>query len=213
MTVVFCGPGEQVSRMQYADPTAWWWYHGAEYSKKLHACRDLHYAHNGGFDLELYDADMNKIHEWAAEDHRGCQVDATKQNVTIDLPAEPCPGCVLRFQRQALEWGDGYLFKSCALLDIVAEADADAEAACNGCSGHGTCGAGGACTCDSSAETGFFYGTHCEYEDECAADADCGTNGKCVNVGDVSGPANQVQPSPPSLSVDLVMTFHQELVG
>ena len=167
--------------------------HAAEqHSEALHACRDLHYAHNGGFSLELYDAGLNKIHEWADDSTWGCQVDATKQNVTIDLPAEPCPGCVLRFQRQALEWGESYLFRSCALLDIVAAAGTDDESACNGCSGHGTC-TDGACECDSSAETGFFYGAHCEYENECEADADCGTNGKCVDVGDVSGPANQVR--------------------
>ena len=88
---------------------------------------------------------------------------------------------------QALEWGAGYLFKSCAKVNIGPTGDA-----CQGCSGRGTCGANGACTCDSSAATGFFYGTHCEYENECAADADCGANGKCIDVGDVSGPALQV---------------------
>lgn len=96
---------------------------------------------------------------------------------------------------QALEWGANYLFKSCAKVDIGGTAP---DAACQGCSGQGTCGANGACTCNSSAETGFFYGSHCQYENECAVDADCGANGACVDVGDVSGPALQVPPPLPN---------------
>lgn len=181
--------------------------------------RDLHYAHNGGFRLELYDANMTKIHEWADPDTWGCQVDATKQNVTITLPEEPCEGCILRFERQALEWGSTYLFRSCSLLDIVAQAGPNNEASCGGCSGRGTCAAG-QCTCDSSAETGWFYGAHCEYENECETDAHCGSNGKCVDIGDQSGPAKQVCQSltlshaqPPScLSVCLSVFLFQALV-
>ena len=86
---------------------------------------------------------------------------------------------------QALEWGASYLFKSCAMININAEADA-----CNGCSGRGTCNAG-TCQCDSSPETGFFYGPNCEFENECEEDVHCGSNGRCVDVGDTAGPANQ----------------------
>lgn len=146
--------------------------------------------------LELYDAEMKLKHAWNSEDHWGCAVDSTVQEVTVALPAEPCPDCTMRFTRQALEWGANYLFKSCAKVNIAAAAGD----ACQGCSGHGTCGAAGACVCDSSAETGFFYGANCERENECAADADCGANGKCIDVGDVSGPALQVRrrlPPPP----------------
>eukprot|EP00892_Ulva_mutabilis_P010891 jgi/Ulvmu1/8174/UM040_0071.1 len=147
---------------------------------------DLHYAHQGGFRIELYDGNLTLIHRWNSSDHWGCNVDATVQNVTITLPNQACEGCLLRFERQALEWGGGYLFKSCAVLDITA-----APNPCQGCSGHGTCGGGGTCACDSSPATGFFYGTHCEYENECETDAHCGANGKCIDTADESGPAKQ----------------------
>lgn len=147
---------------------------------------DLHYAHQGGFRIELYDSNVTLIRRWNSSDHWDCNVDSTVQNVTIRLPDQPCEGCILRFERQALEWGGGYLFKSCAVLDITATPNP-----CQGCSGRGTCGAAGACQCDSSPATGFFYGTHCEYENECEEDTHCGANGKCIDTGDESGPAKQ----------------------
>jgi hypothetical protein len=94
--------------------------------------------------------------------------------------------CLHHTALQALEWGKTYLFKSCAMVDITASADA-----CNGCSGHGTCGANGQCTCMSTPSDGFYYGAHCEYENECATDAHCGAHGKCIEIGDMSGPAKQ----------------------
>lgn len=50
--------------------------------------------------LELYDADMKLKHAWNSEDHWGCSVDSTVQEVTLTLPAEPCADCTLRFTRQ-----------------------------------------------------------------------------------------------------------------
>jgi hypothetical protein len=82
--------------------------------------------------------------------------------------------------------GESFVFKSCALLDIV-----DDAGACNGCSGHGTCSTDGHCLCISSSTDGFFYGLHCEFENECEQDLHCGTHGKCIDVGDTSGPAKQ----------------------
>lgn len=89
---------------------------------------------------------------------------------------------------QAKEWGGSYLFKSCAMVDVVPAATAGA---CNGCSGRGTCGGNGVCTCESTAAGGFFYGDNCEYENECEENAHCGQNGRCVEVGDTAGPAKQ----------------------
>jgi hypothetical protein len=164
-------------------------------SKSRRRCRDLHYAHNGGFQLELYDSNLALLRRWNSTAHWGCNVDATVQNATITLPTEPCNNCTLRFVRQALEWSDSYLFRSCALVNLVAPAGADlAVEWCNGCSGHGTCQAG-KCQCEKSEARGFFYGDHCEYENECDVDPDCGSNGKCVEVGDKSGPAKQVRSS------------------
>eukprot|EP00892_Ulva_mutabilis_P012398 jgi/Ulvmu1/9530/UM053_0019.1 len=170
-------PGENASSTDVTDLTP---------GQPLNVSWDLHYAHQGGFRIELYDTEMALKHAWDSEEHWGCSVDSTVQEVTVTLPTEPCTNCTMRFIRQALEWGDGYLFKSCAKVNIGPAGDA-----CQGCSGHGTCGADGACTCDSSPATGFFYGAHCEYENECATDAHCGANGKCIDVGDVSGPALQ----------------------
>lgn len=66
-------------------------------------CRDLHYAHQGGFKLELYDKGQRLLHRWSDPTYFGgntCAVDGTIQNVTISLPKKECPGCVLRLQRE-----------------------------------------------------------------------------------------------------------------
>lgn len=48
-----------------------------------------------------------------------CRADGTVQAANITLPWQECRGCILRLQREALEWGVTYLFTSCALVDIV----------------------------------------------------------------------------------------------
>jgi hypothetical protein len=165
--------------------------HARPCAKERAQCRrDLHYAHNGGFKIELYSAELVKVHEWADEAHWGCNVDGTVQVATLTLPLEPCADCVLRLVRQALEWGESYEFKSCALVTIAVTAP---ESDCGGCSSQGTCAAGGTCTCKSSPDSGFFYGKHCQYENECETDAHCGMHGKCITVGDSSGPAKQAR--------------------
>ena len=35
------------------------------------------------------------------------------------MPNEECIDCILRFERQALEWGESYRFQSCADIDVV----------------------------------------------------------------------------------------------
>lgn len=100
-------------------------------------CRDLHYAHQGGFRFELYDSDLNMVSKWDDNKHWGCSHDGTQQSIKLELPKKECEGCILRLQRQALEWGATYLFHSCALVNIVK--DTNVDAACSGCSGHGTC--------------------------------------------------------------------------
>lgn len=74
---------------------------------------------------------------WNDTTHWDCEHDGTQQSVELQLPSKTCEGCILRLQRQALEWGAGYLFHSCAMVDIVEESSDGAD--CNGCSGHGTC--------------------------------------------------------------------------
>lgn len=100
-------------------------------------CRDLHYAHQGGWRFELYDADLNMVSTWNDSSHWDCKHDGTQQSVELELPSKPCEGCLLRLQRQAMEWSGSYLFHSCAMVDVVEKSSDSAE--CNGCSGHGTC--------------------------------------------------------------------------
>lgn len=101
-------------------------------------CRDLHYAHQGGFRFELYDADLNMVSTWNDSSHWGCSHDGTQQSVNLRMPTKTCEGCILRLQRQALEWGANYLFHSCAQVNVV-EGTGDDDDKCLGCSGHGEC--------------------------------------------------------------------------
>ena len=42
------------------------------------------------------------------------------QEYTVQIPETiTCEGCVIRLERQALEWGAKYRFQSCADVDIV----------------------------------------------------------------------------------------------
>lgn len=82
--------------------------------------RDLHYAHQGGFGVELYDSEQTLVRRWnntrwfgggvapanASVAPESCSVDGTQQSATITLPDEPCNGCFLRFQREVrpLQW-------------------------------------------------------------------------------------------------------------
>ena len=148
--------------------------------------RALHYAHQGGWLFELYDADSQMTSTWNNSDHWDCVSDSTQQSATLKMPETPCKGCVLRLRRQALEWGSGYRFHSCALVDIV-----DDAADCNGCSGHGKCDKKGKCECDSSPKDGFWYGEYCQSQNECEEDEHCGEGGVCVDTGNITPPNKQ----------------------
>eukprot|EP00873_Tetraselmis_striata_P022444 jgi/Tetstr1/442708/TSEL_030798.t1 len=148
---------------------------------------NLHYPHNGGYELELYRVgDDGTLGERVlCEKNFGC-VDGTAITAMLSLPANvTCERCVLRLTRQALEWGGGYLFRSCAVVSISEAIDE-----CQGCSGHGTC-TQGVCQCDSSPETGFWYGQYCEKENECEADGHCGSEGLCLDTEADTAPRKQ----------------------
>eukprot|EP00803_Ostreobium_quekettii_P001912 evm.model.scf_457.4 EVM.evm.TU.scf_457.4 scf_457:58791-66895(-) len=150
---------------------------------------DLHYPHQGGWAFELFDAQGTLVSMWSDTTHWDCDSDGTQQSATLTMPKAPCKGCLLRLQRQALEWGDGYLFRSCALVDVV-DLGKGHKAACGDCSGHGEC-VQGKCECDSSPEKGFWYGAHCERQNECNAHSDCGDGGKCIDTGALTDPQKQ----------------------
>eukprot|EP00210_Caulerpa_lentillifera_P006317 g6034.t1 len=146
----------------------------------------LHYAHQGGWLFELYTADGELTSTWNSTDHWDCSSDSTQQEAILRMPDTPCENCVLRLRRQALEWGAGYRFHSCALVNITD----DPDDACNGCSGNGRC-RNGRCRCFNSPRRGFWYGDHCQNQNECDTDAHCGEFGVCVDTGNITPPNKQ----------------------
>ncbi|KAK9845636.1 hypothetical protein WJX84_002297 [Apatococcus fuscideae] len=136
--------------------------------------------HVGGWRLELWDKNFTLAYSWDNQSHWGCNADGTARWANVTMPTQPCANCTLRLLRQAIDksFGDNFTFVSCSSVNIVAD-----DNPCNGCNGHGTC-VQGSCQCDRSSGTGFWGGTHCEWEDECAADADCGQYGQCVDMGE-----------------------------
>jgi len=145
-----------------------------------------HYPHNGGYELDIHRVENGVLGERVAcEKNFGC-VDGTQLNASVVLPANvTCELCLVRMQRQALEWGGGYLFRSCAFVSIADDLDD-----CQGCSGQGTC-VEGQCQCNRSPATGFWYGEYCEQEDECDTDADCGEFGVCQDSKAATAPRKQ----------------------
>ena len=90
----------------------------------------------GGYELDVYriEPDGTLGERIACEKNFGC-VDGTANTAEVALPSGIiCDRCLVRLTRQALEWGGGYLFRSCAMISISDDADA-----CQGCSDHGTC--------------------------------------------------------------------------
>eukprot|EP00210_Caulerpa_lentillifera_P002713 g2593.t1 len=150
----------------------------------LNATWNLHYPHQGGWRFALFDSDGRQVMSWAGEDHWGCNYDGTQQWTQLMLPSEPCRNCVLRLERQALEWGRTYLFRSCARVNLVESNP------CNGCSGNGQC-VQGKCQCFTDPERGFWEGTYCERQNECEVDSHCGTGGICIDTKATTPPRKQ----------------------
>lgn len=73
-----------------------------------------------------------------------------ESSTMVTLPADvTCDNCTIRLVRQALEWGSGYIFWTCADIRIV---DKNPEL----CSGHGTF-EGGECKCNK-----LYSGDRCQ---------------------------------------------------
>jgi hypothetical protein len=155
-----------------------------EANSTLNTTWNLHYPHQGGWRFDLYDEAGKEVASWAAEDHWGCNYDGTQQWAQLALPVESCTNCILRLQRQALEWGASYRFRSCARVNIVPSKP------CNGCSGHGRC-VEGTCVCDNDMNRGFWEGTYCERQNECGVNSDCGTGGLCIDTKATTPPRKQ----------------------
>ncbi|KAJ1363544.1 hypothetical protein KIN20_023435 [Parelaphostrongylus tenuis] len=80
-----------------------------------------------------------------------------------------CANCAIRITHQATEYGNDYLFYSCADVNILKEIpDGDT------CLSHGT-RKDGVCYCQPN-----FFGDQCQFEAECSSDDDCGVHGLCL---------------------------------
>lgn len=141
----------------------------------------LGYPHQGGFRLEILDA-QEKHHSYLTpEGENYVTGDTTAQSFQVSIPSDlECKDCTIRLVRQALEWSKRYLFWSCADVDIVQAGDYSED-----CNGHGKAFAG-RCNCNR-----LYYGHRCQYQDECIKDDDCGRRGRCIDIDATTAPRKQ----------------------
>ncbi|CAL8102783.1 unnamed protein product [Orchesella dallaii] len=147
----------------------------------------LGYAHQGGYRLELFDRQENKLLDLTPNEHNGFyRGRMTAQWHLVDLPQNlTCHDCTIRLLRQVPEFSPDFQFLSCSDVDIV-----DGHQYTETCSGHGY-SSGGRCSCYSR-----YWGEKCQYEDECDTDADCNYRGKCIYLGGTALPRKQCFCSP-----------------
>lgn len=145
----------------------------------------LGYAHKGGYRLELRAQNDSLLSVLAPTDpslqYTGSERPTSASQFVQLPPSLTCESCYIRLLRQAVEWRtgspEGYLFRSCADVNIVPKVDE-----LNQCSmkGYWT---GERCVCEK-----YYYGDKCQYENECEADSlsDCGDHGSCITVSEIS---------------------------
>ena len=126
----------------------------------------LGYPHGGGYRVELVSPANNLAMLLVPDkgDENSWETEAGKfaQSHTVQLPqGVECEDCYLRFQRQAVEWGKKYKFRSCADISLVSGGLVEE------CSGVGRV-EGGECVCERGRE-----GALCQYETQCQTDQDC----------------------------------------
>eukprot|EP01025_Chloroclados_australasicus_P008999 TRINITY_DN13395_c0_g1_i9.p2 TRINITY_DN13395_c0_g1~~TRINITY_DN13395_c0_g1_i9.p2 ORF type:complete len:213 (+),score=21.54 TRINITY_DN13395_c0_g1_i9:27-665(+) len=76
--------------------------------EELNMTWNLHYAHQGGWQIELYkDSPFSKDPEllvvWNSSEHWGCGADGTQTSAVVQVPDIECESCFFRFIRQAQE--------------------------------------------------------------------------------------------------------------
>uniref|UniRef100_A0A915EUN1 EGF-like domain-containing protein n=1 Tax=Ditylenchus dipsaci TaxID=166011 RepID=A0A915EUN1_9BILA len=127
----------------------------------------MQYPHQGGYRLQLLKPDGTILEQLAPKMLTGS--DALDEFAGLDDQTAACTNCTLMLERQALEWGKAYRFRSCAELNVLDEIKDD-------CSGKSTeSRQDSKCQCEKN-----FSGDHCQYEDDCTLDSDCKNGGKCL---------------------------------
>uniref|UniRef100_A0AC34QB97 Uncharacterized protein n=1 Tax=Panagrolaimus sp. JU765 TaxID=591449 RepID=A0AC34QB97_9BILA len=129
-----------------------------------------HLLHKGGVRINLLDASGNKIKQIYPENGEW----HVNNDLTVPVVFEVgCDGCVLQIERQALEYGPSYIFRSCADINVVGTVSDENERIC---SGNGVFRSeNDGCNCYKG-----FAGPACQYRVDCQTDSECGVNGKCV---------------------------------
>lgn len=131
----------------------------------------MQYPHQGGYRISVINEDGDLIEQLAptqGSEYLGNE-DQTIQYATV-RPTRLCTHCTILLERQALEWGKAYGFRSCADVTIVQRIPNAEER----CSKHGYF-ENGKCLCRHS-----YSGDLCQYKDHCSTDEDCANDGKCV---------------------------------
>ncbi|VDN03274.1 unnamed protein product [Thelazia callipaeda] len=124
----------------------------------------LQYPHQGGYRISMIN-ETGDIVEYLAPVQGGEYIgieDQISQNAVI-RPLHSCFHCTVLLERQALEWGKTYGFRSCADVNVHPKVLENNER----CSKHGEY-ENGKCKCQHS------------YSDDCSSDDDCLNGGKCV---------------------------------
>ncbi|CAD5226256.1 unnamed protein product [Bursaphelenchus xylophilus] len=141
----------------------------------------LQYPHQGGFRISLIDYLGNQV-EQLAPPRTGSEGNSTSFDGLQDQSLEDhqikfdsiCPNCTLVLERQALEWGPSYKFKSCAEVHVV-EIDPSQG---KDCMGRGKRDDTGYCECNKG-----YSGDLCQYQNDCDGDKDCWNGGRCIANG------------------------------
>ncbi|KAI6200373.1 hypothetical protein M3Y96_00726900 [Aphelenchoides besseyi] len=139
----------------------------------------LQYPHQGGYRLKIIDYMGNDV-EFLAP-NKPVSDDPATENVFDGLDDQSaewksvrfqsvCPNCTLVLERQALEWGKQYKFRSCAQVHVVQSFPNDMLR----CSNKGIW-KDERCECRSG-----YNGEFCQYKGDCTVDEDCENDGKCL---------------------------------
>ncbi|XGW10304.1 hypothetical protein V3C99_012077 [Haemonchus contortus] len=130
----------------------------------------LQYPHQGGYRITLTDKDGNVVEELAPTN--GVEFTGTDDQISQSHKVRvtrACSECTVILERQALEWGTGYRFRSCADVNVLETVPDNLQ-----CSSHGT-KVNGRCACEPG-----YNGDICQYKTNCHSDEDCLNGGKCI---------------------------------